>query len=159
MIEAIKTLGSFVGLLTGLVVFYDRLVKGRPIASLTTTHNGRACIRISNPSSYDIAVLAAKVLPPVYSLGDDDLLSAITAAVDVVPSFMLKPFMLKPGEAKELTLVPIPIYKDNLPLDPTPQRVTIKISWLRGNSTWLWQAPVCVCTTTKTVREFQGRPL
>jgi hypothetical protein len=34
MIEVIKTIGSFVGLLTAVVYFYDRFAKGRPAAIL-----------------------------------------------------------------------------------------------------------------------------
>jgi hypothetical protein len=33
--ELLKTIGSFVGLLTGAVTVYDRLAKGRPIATIT----------------------------------------------------------------------------------------------------------------------------
>jgi hypothetical protein len=64
MLEVIKTLGSYIGLLTGLVVLYDRMAKGRPVASLTIgEENGRPSprIRVSNPSPYDIAILDVTV--------------------------------------------------------------------------------------------------
>jgi hypothetical protein len=59
MIELIKTLGSFVGLLTGAVFFYDRFAKGRPIAYLffREDESRSAFIRIENTGSFGIAVL------------------------------------------------------------------------------------------------------
>jgi hypothetical protein len=141
MIEVIKTIGAFVGLLTAIVYFYDRMAKGRPIASLTITRKNErklACIRISNPSSYDIAVLTLDVCPPVYSFAEDvEVRSFIMAAAGKVPYFMLKP-----GEDKELVLAPN--FKDNRPLDLTPQRIKVQIVWRRGNATWLPQVPVYV---------------
>lgn len=47
--------------------------------------------------------------------------------------------MLKPGDTKELILAPN--FKDNLPLELTPQRIRVQIAWWRGNATWLPQVP------------------
>jgi hypothetical protein len=136
---------------SAIVYFFDRIAKGRPIASLTITRKNErklACIRISNPSSYDIAVLGADVFPGVYSLAEDaEVRSFVRAAAGSVPYFMLKP-----GEDKELILAPN--FKDNLPLELTPQRITIRIAWRRGNATWLPQLPVYVWTSTQTVRRY-----
>jgi hypothetical protein len=95
MIEGIKLIGSLVGLATGVFVFFDRILKGRPIASLTITEDaGRklVCIRVSNISPYDVAIVAMKVKPAVYflteSLGARKL---IEGAIGYRPSFMLKP--------------------------------------------------------------------
>ena len=74
MFEFIKNVGAFVGLLTGAFVFYDRLGRSRPIASLTVTNQGTrkiACIRISNIGDYDIAIVDAMVKPRVYFLTED----------------------------------------------------------------------------------------
>lgn len=151
MIEAIKTIGAFVGLLTGIAYFYDRLAKGRPIASLTVTHQDTrklVCIRVSNPSSYDIAILTTAVVPAVYSLTEDlEVRSLLAGAAGSAPSFMLKP-----GETKELILAPN--FKDNLPLEIKPQRIRVQISWRRGNATWLPQVPVYVLTSTQTIRRY-----
>jgi hypothetical protein len=58
--------------------------------------------------------------------------------------------MLKPGDTKELILAPN--FKDNLPLELTPQRIRVQIAWWRGNATWLPQVPVFVWTSTQTIR-------
>jgi hypothetical protein len=53
MMEEIKLIGSIVGLLTGVLYFYDRFVKGRPVASLTISREKGLLslrIRISNAS-------------------------------------------------------------------------------------------------------------
>jgi hypothetical protein len=66
MIEEIKTVGSFVGLLTGVFLIYDRYAKGRPIASLTILMDGTRkipCIRISNITPYDFAITDTRVRP------------------------------------------------------------------------------------------------
>jgi hypothetical protein len=73
MFEWIKTLGSFVGLLTGIVVVYDRLAKGRPCASLTISmHYGRQSprIRLNNTSAHDIAVFDITVHPETYQVAE-----------------------------------------------------------------------------------------
>ena len=151
MLEFIKSLGSFLGILTTVVFFYDRLAKGRPIGSLTiTNHNGRkfVCIRLSNPSDYDIAILEATVNPKIYFLTEDiEVRSLVEGQLRPGPHFMLKP-----KEEKELILVPL--FKDGLALEVQPQTVTFRIYWRRGNATWLPQWPVHVCTSTETVRKY-----
>jgi hypothetical protein len=75
MLEAIKTLGSMVGLVTGLFYFYDRIAKGRPVASLTISlENNRPSprVRINNPSSYDIAILNVTTKPNIYLLAEGE---------------------------------------------------------------------------------------
>lgn len=151
MLEFLKTLGSFLGLLTSVVFFYDRIAKGRPIASLTIvegTKPKKVCIRINNPSSYDIAILDGTVSPPVYFLVPDlEVRTVLEGASGERPYFMLKP-----GESKELILAPH--FRNNIPLEVDPQRITVKISWRRGNATWLPQVPVFVRTSTETIRKY-----
>ena len=67
VLEIVKTLGSFVGLLTGVVFFYDRLAKGRPVAYLYFKDNEdrSAYLSVENPSTYGIA---ATLHLPYYSL-------------------------------------------------------------------------------------------
>jgi hypothetical protein len=65
--EAIKLVGSVVGLITGAFVVYDRWAKSRPVASftvITVPEQGTrklAAIRITNIGDYDIAVQNATV--------------------------------------------------------------------------------------------------
>jgi hypothetical protein len=151
MIEELKAIGSFVGLLTGAFYFYDRLAKGRPIASLTIAKDGTrklACIRISNPSAYDIAVTDATVRSNTYFLTENlETRSLVEGAAGYRPYFMLRP-----GEAKELVIAPL--YKNNVALEVRPHRVSFWIWWQRGNATWLPQLPVWVLTSTPTIRKY-----
>jgi hypothetical protein len=152
VIEAIKLVGSIVGLLTGIAYFYDRMARGRPIASLTIVKQGitkYACIRINNVSDYDIAIVDATVTPAVYFLAEDlEERTLVEGAVGRRPYFMLKP-----REGKELVVAPL--YKDGTRIEATgDKRVAFRISWRRGNATWLPQIPVSVWTNTSTVRKY-----
>jgi hypothetical protein len=95
MIELVQDICSFLGLVTGVVYFYDRMAKDRPIASLTITKQGTrkiACIRVGNVSDYDIAILDATVTPVVYFLTEDlETRSLIEGAAGSRPYFMLRP--------------------------------------------------------------------
>src|SRR5579871_2484291 len=100
-IEAIKTLGSVAGLLSGLFLIYDRIAKGRPIASLTILMDGTRkspCIRISNIAPHDVAITNIKVSPRTYFLTDDlEVRSLVRGAAGRNPYFMVKA-----GESREL---------------------------------------------------------
>jgi hypothetical protein len=149
MIEEFKTIGAFAGLLTGVMLVYDRLVKGRPIASVTVTERGTgkyACIRVSNISPYDITILDLSARPKVYFLSENlETRYLLEGAVGRTPFFMLKP-----GENKELFVVPL--YKDK-PLAIMNQRVTFLIWWRRGNATWIPQIPVWILTNTLALQK------
>jgi hypothetical protein len=128
MIEVIKLVGSIVGLVTGLFVFIDRVLKGRPVASLTISEDaGRklVCIRVTNISPYDVAIIDMEVKPPVYFLTESlGVRKLIEGVVGYRPSFMLKP-----GKEKELILAPN--FQGNVAIEAlAAQRVTVWISWL-----------------------------
>jgi hypothetical protein len=151
LIEALKSLGSIVGLLTGTFVLYEKLAYGRPVASHGVNKaDGRklTVLRVMNPGKHDVAILDIVVTPKIYAHAEDREVSSTVRAAAGAPQF----FMLKPGESKELFLVPL--YKDNVALELKRQGVAFSISWRRGNSTWLWQLPVRVRTTTQMLRRF-----
>jgi hypothetical protein len=151
MIEFLKTLGSFLGLITAVVFFYDRAAKGRPIGSITVKQgNGRklVCIRISNPSDYDIAILGMEVIPRTYFLTEDmEVRSLVANQLGEGPYFLLKP-----REERELVIAPL--FENNVALEMKPHDVKFKIYWRRGNATWLKQWPVHICTSTTTLRKY-----
>jgi hypothetical protein len=151
MIEAIKLIGSIVGLLTGIFTVYDRYVRGQPIASLSFGTEGTrkyARIRIGNGGPHEAAILNITCTPDVYRLSQDMETRNIVQAVMGREPF----FTLKPGENRELFL--ISRVENGLALEVKPQRVTFAISWRRGNSTWLPQKPIYVRTDTQTIRKF-----
>jgi hypothetical protein len=151
MFEFLKSLGSFLGLLTAITYFYDRMAKGRPIGSLTLrVKDGRklVCIRLSNPSDYDVAIIGTAVKPSIYFLTETmETRELIEGQTGDGPKFMLKP-----RQEKELILQSR--VKDGLALEVKPQSVTFRVYWRRGNATWLPQWPVHVCTNTATIRLY-----
>jgi hypothetical protein len=151
MIEAIKLIGSIVGLMTGTFVVYDRWAKSRPVASFTVIKQGTrelAAIRIINIGDYDIAIQNATVRPSVYFLTEDmEVRSLLEGAEGQEPYFMLKP-----REEKQLIIVPH--YSDGTARDLTQQNVRFRFSWRRCNATWLPQIPVFVWTSTSTIRKY-----
>lgn len=152
MFNWVRDIGSLLGLITGAVYFFDRLAKGRPIASLTISHrDGRklACIRIVNVSKYDIAIINFSVDPKTYFLSQDMEIKNIVRGA----SGEKRLFMLKPEESKELIIAPL--FKDNLALEAGPaHNVCFSFWWRRGNATWLRQFPVRVRTSTTTIRQY-----
>jgi hypothetical protein len=150
MQEAITTFGAIVGLLTGIFVFFDRVLKGRPVSSLTIREDdGRkfVCVRISNISPYDVAILGVDVSPKTYFATDSmETRKLIGGALGIQRSFMIKP-----GNDKELILQPA-FNADGMPYEVAPHRVTIRIWWRRGDATWLLQVPLFVFTDTVTIR-------
>jgi hypothetical protein len=149
--EVLKTIGSFAGLLSAAFLIYDRFAKGRPVASLTISQENKRPsprIRVSNPGSFDVAVLSTSVEPNVYLLAENEGAEGnLRASFGQIPNFMLKP-----GQEKELRIVPR--FENNLPLDLKPQDVTFRIYWRRGNSTWLRQMPVRVVVNTDLIRQY-----
>jgi len=150
--ELLKTIGAFVGLITGVFVFYDRFNKGRPIATLTFHEEGTrrvASIRITNPTAYDVMVIDTVVSPALYFLTEDfEVASLIRGA-----SGKGVAFILKSQESRELYLAPI--IKDGIAMELSkPGKVNFWIYWRRGNATWLRMPPVPVCTSTDIIRKF-----
>ena len=151
MLEIVKTVGSIVGLLTGAFILYDRYAKGRPMASLTIEMDGtrkKPCIRVSNATQYDFAVIDTGVSPGTYFLTENlEVGRLLRGAAGRRPYFMLKP-----GESKLLMIAPN--FKDGMPLEVQKHRVKFSIYWRRGNATWLPQIPVSVWTDTGTIRKY-----
>ena len=151
MFELLKEIGAFVGLLTGVFVFYDRYARGRPVASLSfekETQRTRVILRVSNAGPYDAAILGVSCSPDIYRLAADTETKSILRAVMGEPLF----FTLRPNESYSLHLVSR--VENGVPLEIRPRRVSFRISWRRANSTWLWQLPVFVHADTGFIRKF-----
>lgn len=130
--------------------FYDRLAKGRPVATISfkDEHDKVALIRLNNPSTYDVVVLRAVCAPQVFDLSSDrEIRSILHAAAGSIPSFVLPA-----GETVELYL--ISRFRDGIPLEVAHQKGRFQIHWRRGNATWLWQMPVVVWSDTSMIRQF-----
>jgi hypothetical protein len=152
----LSELGGIVGLIGGLLVFYDRYYQGRPVASLTVkvqSPSGRklVCVRIKNTTPYDVAILGAKNRQGVYYLTEDEATRSLVAGVMGALKFA---FMLKPDETRELIIMPH--FDSGIPLEVKKRYIEFAIYWRRGNATWLPQVPLLVCSTTYVIRQLGG---
>jgi hypothetical protein len=151
----LSELGGIVGLIGGLLVFYDRYYKGRPVASLTISEksSGRklVCVRIKNTTPYDVAILDAKNKQGVYYLTEDEATRSLVAGAMGAAKFA---FMLKPDETRELIIMSH--FDSGVPVEVKKRYVEFAIYWRRGNATWLPQVPLLVCSTTYVIRRLGG---
>jgi hypothetical protein len=151
MAFTIGEIGGVVGLMSAGIVWMDRYYKGRPVVSLTTQNaSGQTliCIRITNTTPYDVAIIGSNVRPAIYYLTEDrDPRSLIEGQAGKVPQFMLKP-------TESRLLILMPFIKNGVPLEIVKKRVDFWIQWRRGNATWLWQPPLAVCTSTDAIRLY-----
>lgn len=135
----LKDLGAIVGFMSGAFVFYDRYHKGRSIASLTAIKGdgvqNRVCIRVTNTTAYDVAIIEGAVRPNIYFLTETlearDLISCQLEAPQI---------LLKPQGSKEFFVAPR--FANGIALELRPQHVSFLIYWRRGNATWLKQFPL-----------------
>jgi hypothetical protein len=133
-------------------LIYDRLARGRPVASLTISKEaGRPSprIRITNTSPYDVAIHDITTGSNAYNLAEDEGTEGNLRA-----SFGMRPyFMLKPEESREIRIVPR--FISGVPVEIMgDQRVVFWVWWQRGNATWIPQIPVPVFLSIAIIRKF-----
>jgi hypothetical protein len=138
---------AYVGLLTGIFTLWDRLAKGRPIAFLSFK-DGDAKLSISNPGDYSVFILSAKTIPDVFFLNRDTGVQTIIE--DQLSGITYWP--IEPKRTAEFLIADR--YKDGMRLGVQEQRVRFEVHWRRGSTTWLWQIPVNVRTSTSTINKM-----
>ena len=139
--DFLKTVGSFVGLFTGAFTLYDRIARGRPIATMTFTKVGNGIspkVKIENASDTTIVILEWSVRPNVYFLMKDDSLR--WSIEDQLKTSA--PFPLNSKQSVELTFAPR--YKAGESMDLGDQAVRFSFKWRRANATWLPQFPMSI---------------
>jgi hypothetical protein len=149
MIETIKLVGSIVGLLVGVFTAWDRLVRGRPLASLAMTGvptNAYTSIRVKNISAIDILITDITVRPKQFRVAKDHSLRGIIKAS--IGDELLA--ILSPGEEKDFPFFAQPSVSDE---DPN-RRVHVFVYWRKSNSTWIKQIPKLICTSTKDIEKM-----
>jgi hypothetical protein len=151
----VGTVGGIVGMIGGLVSLRDRFAKGRPIASLTTTHGSRKLltIRIKNTTEYDVVINGASERRGVYFLSEDfDTGNLLRGQLQ---EGMFKPFMLRPTESKELILMRK--FQGGVAVKALGKtKIKVLIYWRRGNATSRPQLPVAVCADTQMLHRIAG---
>ncbi|WP_316228697.1 hypothetical protein [Bradyrhizobium sp. SZCCHNR1045] len=152
----IGAVGGIVGMIGGLVSLRDRFAKGRPTGSLTTIlHGGREllAVRIKNTTEHDIIVIGATERRGVYFLAEDFETGNLLRGQ--VQEGMIKHFMLKPTEAKELILMPK--FRGGVAVEALGKtKIDVLIYWRRGNATSRPQLPIAIRADTQMLRRIAG---
>jgi hypothetical protein len=162
MLETIKTVGSFAGLISAAFLIWDRWVRGRPVVGpkiKLAGVNPFKYIRIENPGPGDVLVLGVRAyqiadqlgdLPPIVTSGiyaiakdhsDEEILQATVPKLYGVGDLQ---FLLRPEGKRDL-----PIIEPRKPnTDPPSKLVLFVVSW-RKTSSALWQVPVWFTISTR----------
>jgi hypothetical protein len=141
MIEEIKLVGSIVGLLTGAYAFWDRLLRGRPLAFIAYDDQKRLLVlRIKNVSQIDVLIIGFDMKPRHYRVSTGSSVREIADAIVDAPSLSV----ITPGETKDFQFFESP--KRAVEEHPF-SRVRFVIRWRKANATWIRQIPVWVLTS------------
>jgi hypothetical protein len=152
MLETIKTIGAYAGLVTAAFVVWDRWARGRPLAWVTATKFGAApyeYIRVKNPGPGAVFIWRVDVHPPIYGIAKDHSAQAIAGTLVDGDVHVL----LEPGQAHDLVIIDRRNQLE-VPKDAPPQRVYMFIHWRKTSSSWLWQFPVPVVTSTHDIERM-----
>jgi hypothetical protein len=140
-----------VGLLAGAFTLYDRIAKGRPVATITYKDGGyetRVKITLTNADDTTAVILKSTVLPDIYFLTFDEETRSLVEG-QLRP---LKPFFLNPKDSIELAIVPR--FKNGVNMGLMDQAVRFSFSWRRQNATWLPQFPLTIRTRTLLIQKL-----
>jgi hypothetical protein len=162
MLETIKTVGSFAGLISAAFLIWDRWVRGRPLVGpkiKLAGVNPFKYIRIENPGPGEVFVQGVRAyqiadqlgdLPPIvpsriYAIAKDhsheEVLQATVPELYGVGELQ---FLLRAGGKCDL-----PIIEPREPkTDPPSKVVLFVVSWRKTNSA-LWQVPLWFTISTR----------
>jgi hypothetical protein len=152
MLETIKTIGAYAGLVTAAFVVWDRWARGRPLAWVTAKKfgaNSFKYIRLQNPGPADVFIMGVRADPPIYGIARDHSEKAIAEAVVEIDVNVL----LWQGETYDLPIFELPKPVD-APKDARPQPVRFVIYWYKTSSSWLRQVPVTVRSSTRDIESI-----
>jgi hypothetical protein len=150
MLEALKTIGSLVGLATGAFVLVDRFLRHRPIAYFRPPKDDSDEMRlvVHNTASEAIVIDAIRCRPPtmVVSFSDDwrDLLDP-----DLENGCIS---IIAPHSEKSFPWVERPNWEKQKPED----RAQITIRWAFTSSRWLPLVPVRLRTTVGRLNQLRS---
>lgn len=149
MLELIKFTGPIVAWVTAGYLIYDRLVRGRPLLSLTARNEpvrGARFLTITNLGDVDIVILEVIFQPTVYAVSKgtraEDLARAITGdklRCLIAPHGTVKLHLFIRDAALEAEI-------------KSPVRVIVR--WRKARSMGVPQVPAGIWTSTNAVREL-----
>lgn len=139
----ITTVGSFVGLITGIFVLADRLTRGRPMVAWTEFRPGVAVLTLTNSSRDHVYLFRGHTVP------DSALVTRWTDSARIMNEAFdgSHIVVLGPGEARKLEVV------HRLSGDPKGVLLVI-VPWRRANAWFCF--PLLKVLDWKTLRRFSA---
>jgi hypothetical protein len=126
-------LGAMVAFATGAFVLFDRLVSGRPVATLVKRSNNGRALQLANTSKNDIIIRRIKIWGKSIYIAPDASLDGITVATLSMPFSKV----LEPGEKVDF---PVMVRNGKLLEEGAPWTpFFVIISWRKTSSMWLPQ--------------------
>jgi hypothetical protein len=160
MLETIKTVGSYAGLVSAAFLIWDRWLRGRPIweQSATVRRGGTPadpCIRITNPGPTGLLIWRARVLPTgIYAVAKNHGIKSSMAAVGdaTVEGADVLNVLLPAGQKHDFAIID---RRNNEDVRKNISRwVCFCISWRKTSSTWLPQLPVFIFTSIAEIQRI-----
>lgn len=151
LFELTKTVGALAAIPTAIFVFFDRIVRGRPLVSLTVKDEPikeSRYLTITNTGKTDIAIRRITVRPPIYGTTKGNSLEEIYHAAIGARLRSL----IGPGDTAAVQL--IAIHQGQRYHEQSDHWVCIVVHWRKTSSFWFPQFPVITFTSTKTMREL-----
>ncbi len=151
MTGIVETIGAYCGLAAFGFTVFERFLKNRPAAFITTAQAGeklRPQITVTNTDTRSIILDGIEVIPKVYFVEEGDKSEDILKAK--VSGFPCT--LIEAGQEKQFYIYTR--IKDGIPLEIKPRFVRIVIHWRKGSSTWLPQPPVRTRFSTKRLMDI-----
>jgi hypothetical protein len=131
----LRELGSIAGLLSLVIVVFDRFFKDRPRVSIVMADYGPHVL-IANPSGADVTMTAYRVIPAAYGIArDDNVDSVVSAATGAQFSATIKA-----GRDAKFPL--LTLSKDGKKQTEVHRRGVVFIFWRRNSSLLCPQVPI-----------------
>ena len=128
MFEWIRDIGSIVGLLAGVFLIFDRLLRVRPVAYLADGGSVESSLIVKNPSNIGVSIRGISAFPRVVSI------AAGSTMEDFVSSMLRDGLVVEiaPGDERKFPLIL---------RDESASRMLILLWWRRSDRTWIPQFP------------------
>jgi hypothetical protein len=155
MLEAFTLAGAIVAFANAVFTVWDRLLRGRPKASLTgalrtTGMPPEMYIRISNLGPTDVLIQSVRVRPAIYDVAKDHSAKGRKAFFEGVDLNLL----LRSGKEHDLPIIDLRNAEDVR--KNVARRVCFFIHWRKTSSSWLWQPPVWCMTSTRDIQRIRA---
>lgn len=153
LLEAVKTVGALVGLITGIFVVVDRLMRNRPYISYRPRNATQSSLDllVHNASEDGIAIEGVEISPHVFSLAyGQALIDTVRAAA--TPHHTDERVAFVPAQST----VALPLIEFNNWEDAADDViVTLELRWRSCSSRWLWTWPLKIKRTVGELKKLK----